>query len=422
MEPAIHTKGRAVKHDGIQGGIFPKTSGGEVAVLWSTTKGSRTMFIESENPQLEHVSMLGQTRMITGQKQGDVYRHTLVLDETPCYLHAKEPLKRFSPSPVQSQDVQTVSPGRRQIHLTVKNVFPKPWQGNVAFQAKERWTITPAERKFTLQPSESKKLTFACTMASDVPRGLHVQPFSVRLPDGSLYLSAVSIPVIPLFPIPRLPKDCTAAGLQAWQPTGGPLLLDKMSQVTIGRQSSLASLKEKNAWAGPKELSAEGKIGYDDSGLLVYVNVHDAHPRLPDNWPGVLGSCVEVFFDFRPVDDGLGKPHYDRDVHQIVVRPVLQPGQKPAVWHASTASAKLPNLSVEAGRIDKQTYWILLRIPKADIANIAKTWSLGRKFGFDIGVNGPYATGRGRKSQIMLFGGVNNCSNASEFGVGRIER
>jgi len=66
MEPAIHTKGRPIKQDGIQGGIFPKTNGGEVAVLWSMG-GSRTMSIRSKNPTLEYVTLLGRSSILEGQ-------------------------------------------------------------------------------------------------------------------------------------------------------------------------------------------------------------------------------------------------------------------------------------------------------------------------------------------------------------------
>jgi len=221
--------------------------------------------------------------------------------------------------------------------------------------------------------------------------------------------------VTPLFSIPRLPDEFSVSKLDSWEPPGGALLLNQPEQVVLGRPSDPPSLQEENAWAGPDELSAEAKIGYDDDGLLVYVKVHDAHPGLPEGWPGVGGSCLEFFFDFRPEDKGLGNVNYDSAVHQVVVRPVIAQGQEPAVWHASQVSAELPNLSVKAGYIDKQNYWVALHIPWTDVG---RSFQPGMRIGFDVGVNGPYRDGKGRKTQIMMFGDQSNCSNASAFGVG----
>ena len=205
------------------------------------------------------------------------------------------------------------------------------------------------------------------------------------------------------------------AKMRDWQPPGGGLLLKKRDQVVLGKPSDLASLQEQGTWAGPAELSAEAKIGYDEEGLSVYVKVHDAHPDLPEAWPGVAGTCLEFFFDFRSENEGLGNPNYGRDAHQIVVRPVIKQGQKPGVWHPSASSSPLPNLSVEAGCLDAENYWVALRIPWSDIG---RSFNPGMRMGFDIGVNGPPRNRKGRKTQIMMFGGSSNCVDASLFGVG----
>jgi hypothetical protein len=261
-------------------------------------------------------------------------------------------------------------------------------------------------------------LTYKYAIDSDVPRGQYSRALAISLPSGTQYLSAVSIPVSASFAIPRLPAGSSAAALRAWQPPGGSLRLDQRDQVVLGRPSDLASLEEKNAWAGAAELSAEAKIGYDEEGLSVYVEVRDAHPGLPDSWPGVLGSCVEIFFDFRPEGAGLGKVSYDSAVHQVVVRPVIGPGQEPAVWHASQASAPLPDLSVEAGTIDKENHWVALRVPWKDIG---RSYQSGMRMGFDVGVNGPHRNRQGRKTQIMMFGTARNYADASKFAVGVLE-
>jgi hypothetical protein len=127
---------------------------------------------------------------------------------------------------------------------------------------------------------------------------------------------------------------------------------------------------------------------------------------------------VEFFFDFRPADGSLGGPNYDGDVHQVVVRPVIKAGQKAAIWHAS-ASSPLPNLSVEGGSLDAENYWLILCIGWRDIG---REFEPGMRVDFDISINGPYPGEGGRKSQIMLFGTSNNCSDASKFGVGMLDK
>jgi len=149
------------------------------------------------------------------------------------------------------------------------------------------------------------------------------------------------------------------------------------------------------------------------------VKVHDVHARLPQGWPGVLGSCVEFFFDFRSADAGLGNVNYDSNVHQVVVRPVIKAGQKPAVWHASASSAALPNLSVKGGSLDADNYWLILRIAWSDIG---RSFEPGMRMGFDVGVNGSHPGEGGRKSQIVLFGTSNNYSDASRFGAGILDK
>ena len=414
MEPAVHTRGRAISQHGIQGGVFPKKAGGEVAVLWSTGK-SGTLFVQSENPTLEHVDMFGHSSVLEGRGHGGIYTHTIVLEEESSYIHARKPFREVLASPIESVHVEADSAGRRQIDLTIKNVFPKPWQGRIAFEKEPGWRIVPAERDFMLKPGEHAALSFEYEVDPSVARGRHSHALRVSLPDGTPCLSAVTIAVSPVFRIPRLPDDSSLSGVQAWQPPGGPLVLNRRDQVVVGRPPCPDGLLEREAWTGPDELSAEAKVGYDEDGLSVYVKVHDAHPGLPDEWPGVLGSSLEFFFDFRSKDSELGRVNYDTKVHQLVVRPVIEQGQTPALWHASRTSSALSNISLDAGRLDDENYWVVLHIPWSDIGNPLPP---GTRMGFDIGVNGPPRNRKGRKTQLMMFGNSDNCVNASAFGVG----
>ena len=194
MEPAVHTRGRAISQHGIQGGVFPKKAGGEVAVLWSTGK-SGTLFVQSENPTLEHVDMFGHSSVLEGRGHGGIYTHTIVLEEESSYIHARKPFREVLASPIESVHVEADSAGRRQIDLTIKNVFPKPWQGRIAFEKEPGWRIVPAERDFMLKPGEHAALSFEYEVDPSVARGRHSHALRVSLPDGTPCLSAVTIAV-----------------------------------------------------------------------------------------------------------------------------------------------------------------------------------------------------------------------------------
>jgi len=326
-----------------------------------------------------------------------------------------EPPTAFLPSPLRSVRIESVSAGQGQINLTVKNAFSEPWQGQIAFNKKAGWQITPDKQEFTLKPGKRVALTFEYQVDSNVPKGRYSQALEISLPGGAPYSSAVSIPVIPIFGIPVLPEGCSLTKMRDWQPPGGPLVLNQKDQLALGKPSDQASLQGMKVWEGPEELSAEAKLGYDEEGLSVYLEVHDAHPGLPETWPGVRGSCVEFFFDFRPKDKGLGNINYDSAVYQVVVRPVVKQGQKPAIWYPSRSSAALSDLSVEAGYLDEENYWVALHIPWS---GIGRSLQPGMRMGFDVAVDGPNRNGKGHKTQIIMFGGNKSSIDASGFGVG----
>ena len=412
MEPAIHTRGRTVKQYGVRGGIFPKKNGGEVAVLWSA-RGRRTVSVMAETARLERVTMLGLTDTLTARKGERFYTHTIELGEEPCYVHSDMPLLGFAPSPVKSAATNSTSVGKVRLTLTLENVFANRWQGKASLKKDTRWRIEPAERQFDLAPGKRIELLFDFEVAVGVAQGRYSQTLDVGLPDGGHYVGAVEIPVKSVFRIPRLPEGTSLAKMRDWKPPGGPLLIDRIEQVAIGKPHALASRREKDTWGGAEELSAKVKIGYNNDGLFVYTEVHDAAPRLPQGWPGVLGSSLEFYFDFRAADAGLGQPSYGPQVHQVVIRPVIQEGQKPAFWHPSESSARLTKLSFESGSLDKTTYWACIRIPWSDTG---RAWKSGMPIGFDVAVNGPGPTGR--KTQMVMFGTENNYVEASLFGVG----
>jgi hypothetical protein len=179
------------------------------------------------------------------------------------------------------------------------------------------------------------------------------------------------------------------------------------------RAPLLASLQEEQYWKGPNELSGEAKIAADGKDLFVYLQVKDANQRPPKEWPGVLGSSVEIFLDRRPADAGLGSPTYGKGVSQLVVN---APGTA-ELWEPTAKLGMLEGVEVAGAGLEKGKYWIALRIPRSP-----RTDASPESFGFDIGINGPPARGDGRKTQIMLFGTATNNKDASAFGLGTIPK
>ncbi len=221
----------------------------------------------------------------------------------------------------------------------------------------------------------------------------------------------------PSVTIPNVAQTFAWDQPSSWQQVLPSFKLDQTEQVVAGRPPLLASLQEEKYWKGPAELSAEVRLASNPDDLLIYAEVQDANLKVPQVWPGVGGSCIELFLDGRSSEAGLGHSAYASGVHQLLVKPV-ESAQGPAdVSDASGKWGKLEGVSAIGGRITADKYWMAIQIPWKSLNPARKP---DQPFGFDFGVDGPTKDGAGRKSQLMLFGTGANNIDASNFGSIRI--
>ncbi|MDR1282888.1 MAG: hypothetical protein LBK99_19000 [Opitutaceae bacterium] len=443
LEGAYHQRGRPIDQAGVLGGVFPKANGGEVAILWSGM-GERSIFVETAadtTPEL--VTLFGQRQTLNGQN------HVIALGDEPVYLHTARPGIRVMSSPVINLRQETGEPGRTVVSFTLVNrdrARARSWADRVELPPQQGWRFEPASLAFDLAPGKRTSLAFtaiapAAPAAPGAPGAPGARPtvgqrsFVIdavtRLADGTRFTFPVVLearPTIRLSPLPasfsRTPDEGVIAALAAWQPANGDLRIDMPEQVAIGRPPKLTSIQEEQFWAGPAELSARVKSGGDRDGLLVYVDVTDAHARLPHRWPDVRGSAVELFFDFRPSAQSATTPAYGKGVYQVVLRPALRPGDTVEIWNASKQHGILGNTTA-TGAPRAGGYRVVFRIPWAStgLPLDPATGMPTRAFGFDVAVDAPFpadahaSRADQRKSQIVLFGTASNSVSTSGFGL-----
>jgi hypothetical protein len=198
---------------------------------------------------------------------------------------------------------------------------------------------------------------------------------------------------------------------------GAPLLLNRAEQVTIGRSPLLASLQDPKFWLGPEELSAQVKTEYSPTGLAVAVRVHDANFRPPVPWHSVGGSAVELFFDFRRADNGLGSAPFGAGVYQFILKPPVKDGDAVDIWFAG--GGEVAGAQTTGARLGDKDYVVNFFLPWQ---SLGVTPSPGLLFGLDVAVDGASPADAGRKSQLVLFGTANNFQDASHFGQASLSR
>jgi len=398
LKAAILPQGKALHKGGVTGGLFPTSDGGEVAMLWSA-QGKRSVVIEYPDTGIEGVSLFGQKLALPSS--GKTGQTRLEIGEEPIYLHTTKPGLQLLPSPVISV-TSDISGG---FSFTLVNHYDLSWKGAVTFSNEKDWKTTPAEVAFSLEKNQRVSFQARCEIPAGTPKGTYSMTASLILPDGEPFVFPVAIQVRPTVVIARVAEGFDWRNPDRWKGQI-PLALDQADQVVVGQPPLLASLQEERFWKGSNELSAQARFASDGRSLFVYLIVTDANHRTPQKWPGVLGSSVELFLDQR-TGKSLGQAAYGPGVTQLLIRPPSSTDPEPTLHQATEKFGALPGVQSAGGELRDGKYWVALSVPLA---------TPGESFGLDVGINGPPKEGLGRKSQIMLFGGASNGSDASQFG------
>jgi hypothetical protein len=237
------------------------------------------------------------------------------LTEQPIYLHVKQGTLGVQPSPI-GEGVITRGPNNAyRVEYKVTNQSKAPWKERVSYVGPPGWKLDVGTTGFDLGPGKSVTMAAVVEAPASANGQISVKA-SVPTPDGDLYTASFPVKVRPMLNVPI--ADAGARTFEAIE--GVAVAMNRPEQAAVGRPPTLASLQETKYWKGPEELSASVKTAYSADGLAVAVRVHDANYRPPTRWPGVVGSAVELFFDFRD-PSSLGTAGYTPGVYQFVLRP-----------------------------------------------------------------------------------------------------
>jgi len=435
MTPSLHTlacgvamaqmegvvqpgKSSIVNQDGVYGGLFEKASGGQLAVLWSVG-GRRTIALRCASQDIDACTLFGKASKLHAEGKDGAFVHRVELDAQPVYLHLSKPGFEISPSPVIGLERSFAGATERQVKFTLVNRSQAKWSGAVEFSSSEGIVFKPQKVEFTLEAGARQAVAAICAPPDGLSRGAHVAEAATTLPDGSRFVFPLEVDVRPGFVVKRLPEDFSLQSLAAWKAGADALSIDRPEQVAIGRPPEMTSLQEERYWKGPDELSAKILSGCNSKGLFIRVDVRDRNKGPLKTWPGVEGSCVELFFDLRSPAAGLGSPSYGKEVAQLIVKPPLKEGEKAEIWAPPfNTDAKFSAVECAGASLDASSYWIGVFVPWTLAgANGAKPEAIG----FDAAIDGPPANAIGRKSQAIMFGGASNNRDASGFGLGKLK-
>ncbi|MAX24900.1 MAG: hypothetical protein CMJ19_10390 [Phycisphaeraceae bacterium] len=416
MQSALLENSEQVNLPGVRGGLFDKTNGGKLAIIWAPS-GEESVLFKTDAAQLEIVDMLGQTRML------NVSHGIAVCDvtELPMYVHVKSKQLEIQNGPIENVVVKANGPASGECEITLRNPMPYMFDGSfsVSWQ-RGQGSVEPAMQRLQLDRNQSRTLKVRYQLDTDETQTvdkplltLTVSGNSPMMDDTLLFHSAVAIPTRPVATVKlatspvRLHQSQDAMLIALKSADAKVLKLNRLEQVKLGRPPALASLHDPAWWGGEDELSADIQLAADSEGIVLYMDVKDVAARLPRTWPSVKGSVVELFFDFRKPGDGLGDPVYGNQTFQVLIKPELTAAVTDAqVWSPQRDRLNATCFSQYDAKADR--YWLVYRMP----------WAGGvpEVIGFDVAINAAPEGKAGRKTQMILFGDATNARNAAAFG------
>ena len=410
MEGAIPEKGICkVSGNTLRGGIFRKANGGKVGILW-TKSPQESLILRSRERALEVVDLWGRSRWISPLSQdskGAVY--VLNVGKEPIYVHSRGADLRMEASPLISVRTKPLVGGKSDICLELVNSGSEPWTPEIVVETDSGLSIQRRSGPSAIPPKRHGRIDFSCTAEQDgKPKAV---TFRLHLPNGGELVRMATLSSRPVMYAGRVDRNFRIAGPDSMNHL--PVFrIHTAKQCRIGRPPEMLSFSDPDVWGGEEELSGEVRLGVSETTLHILVKVRDAHPRLPDRFPGVLGSAVELFLDFRPLSEGFGERSYTPGVYQIMILPNLKDSGAPR-WHSARLKPD-SRITLQGKRIPDYGYWIGMEIPLELLRN---TEGIPERFGADFAINGPFSDRPGRKTQMFGFGKSDSWRNAENFGT-----
>lgn len=402
LEPAILDGLRPINEVfGVNGVVFPKKAGGIVAAIWGI-HGPVDVALKADVPEIECVGMQGERSTLKPlAKRGNVWLYQVALDMNTRYLHTKGKVFEVVPVPLTALYALQTTADEGEIVAEFENNLDTPQEVAFAPQKNAAIKLTGDTKPFTLAPGEHHELRLGYRLAK-AGKNVTVR-FKGRVNNAIPLMGQTTIRAI------------KGVSLTSGEPV--TLAMDRDDQVALGHADDMTSLLEASKfWAGADDLSGKITLDWDDRALIVKATMVDKQFKLA-TFPGIDGTSVELFCDFRKPGKGLGDGKYSDGCYQFLIEPAA----------ATTTSVlrvfspqivqkgrKAPPLPTAEGVRTKEGYTLTVRIPW----RIANAKGIPPEtFGFDFGANCAFPDGKpGRRAQMMLFGTASNASSASAFG------
>ncbi len=398
---------KRVRNYGVTGGVFSKADGGKMAVVWGNQQKSTCVF-ETNQPRLEVVNMYGQTKLVDLNKASNgKYVYTLSLGNAPVYVHSRGDITVL-PSPIEGCISANTAQNAGTLTIKLLNSTDKPAKYTLVAPTGSNLKFVEKSRQVTIPPKMRGEATFHWQLLHRSKNHIFT-PFKITNANNTYEVEFT----VRLKKFQRSKK--TNLNAKAYEqcdirkfPAG--MAIDTVEQAVLGAPPVTESIQQAGYWQGSNELSGKAAITHNDQGIIIGIKVKDSHMVMPGTWPTIHGACVEIFFDFRDKNKGLGNAEYGRGVFQFLATP--KNGCK--LFCPQIKSLEESGIRSYSKKLDKEHYYIGMFIP----------WSFVKKYGskhdfigFDIGIDGADPKDGKRKTQLMLFGNSNNSQNASNFGI-----
>lgn len=410
LESAIPLKGFSKVSGGtLRGGIFRKANGGKVGVIWTRSQ-KESFILRSSDNSMEQVNLFGKSRQIlpvSKNQNGAVY--VLNATQEPIYIHSASPDLQIQPSPVASIQTTDLINGKGSIRLELLNSEATPWSPQIIVEAESGFTVRKRNGNLTIPSKRHGRIDFLCSAKADGKE--RNVTFRIPLPQGGEFLQMATLKSKPVMYAGKSDGNFRITDQNSMDHIP-ELRINTAKQCQIGRPPEMLSFHDPDVWGGEKELSAEARLAVSGTKLHILLKVRDSNPRLPERFPGVLGSAVELFLDFRPLSDGFGSRNYGPGVFQIMILPNLTDSGIPR-WHSAQLKQN-EQIRILGTGIPNYGYWIGMEIP---LNLLRKADGIPEQFGADFAINGPHQSSPGRKTQLFGFGKPDSWRNAENFGT-----
>jgi hypothetical protein len=396
-----------------------RNGGRHILVCW-TTKGKGVMHLDLHAPAVTVTDILGNqarqetrngmlTREVTGQ---------------PFYITGVSPDPRVLPERMTLALGAPLIAAGEKISLTaeINNPFDAPLRGELSLELPAGWKAEPAAGTVECRARESIRRVFNIVAPAGAADGDY-EIGSVLVEKDSRTAKAARLKVKTPVGIPKVKAPPTIDGDLAKWNDSPVLAMDRREQVKIGLVDPNLRIiqpfvKHQDAWQGPKDLSGQVRLGWDETNLYIAAKVTDddvMHNKLFF----ATGDCLEVFIDLGAVKSGPGTVSGMGQILQCWFIPPVEGSPKPECG-VFQGGEKLVGAQVASKRTPGG-YTLEIALPWSNVAGFKPV--KGAILSAELGLNDAdknFKDGKEVKSKIMWHGGANAYGTTENYGLWRL--